>query len=195
LSRRIFFSFYYDADIWRVNQVRNSDVTKNGIKQSGYWDHSLWEETKRRGDDALRRLIDEGLNNTTVTVVLAGAETWTRPWVQYELAKSLERGNGLMTVRIHNLRDKHGKVTTKGADPFDAIYFRISQDGRAAQTWNWRNGWREYISVGATSLTKTAKAKVQGQLSVLATEYDWVSDKGYDNFAKWIEKAARSAGH
>jgi len=88
VARSVFTSFHYQRDIFRVNVVRNSYLCKGGYNVAGYWDHSLWEATKSRGEDALKKLIQSGLDGTTVTAVLAGAETASRYWVQYELIES-----------------------------------------------------------------------------------------------------------
>ena len=81
--RRIFFSFHYQRDLWRVNQIRNSGQPWLNKEESyGFWDSSLWESVKRRGVAAIKSLIDEGLHNTGVTVVLIGAETYQRKYVK-----------------------------------------------------------------------------------------------------------------
>jgi hypothetical protein len=72
MPRKVFFSFHYQRDLWRVNVVRNSGVIE-GISAAGFHDQSLWEETERKGDDAVKKLIDSGLSGTSVTVVLIGA--------------------------------------------------------------------------------------------------------------------------
>jgi hypothetical protein len=77
MARRVFFSFHYQRDLWRVNVVRNSGAVE-GIAAAGRHDASLWEETKKKGDSAVKALIESGLSGTTVTVVLIGAETATR---------------------------------------------------------------------------------------------------------------------
>ena len=87
MVRRVFFSFYY-ADIMNANIVRNSGQF-NPTKETGYYDASLWEEAKTKGDAAIQKLIDDGLNNTSVTCFLIGAKTHSRPWCKYELAKTI----------------------------------------------------------------------------------------------------------
>src|SRR3954462_13232725 len=104
MARKVFFSFHYERDLWRVNVVRNSGMVE-GLSAAGFNDRSLWEETKRRGDDAIKRLIDSGLNGTSVTVVLIGAETASRKYVSYEIENSVARGSGLVGIRIHNIKD------------------------------------------------------------------------------------------
>ena len=120
MARRTFFSFYYKRDIWRASIVRNSWLTQ-GREAAGFWDASLWEEARKKGDDAIRRMINNGLNGTSVTVVLIGAETSTRPWVKYEIQKSREQGNGLLGVYIDNIEDSNGYTDSRGLNPLAGI--------------------------------------------------------------------------
>jgi hypothetical protein len=127
MVRRVFFSFHYERDIWRVNQVRKSWLTKADRESAGYWDASLWEEAKLKGKNALKKLIDEGLENTSVTVILIGNETADREWVIYEIQESVKRGNGLLGVYIHNLKNQYGQNDLRGINPFDRLVFSNNQ--------------------------------------------------------------------
>ena len=144
-GRRVYFSFHYDNDIWRASNVRNS-ARFEAIARTPWSDASLWEEAKRRGDDAIRRLIDDGLKNTSVTAVLIGAETASRRWVNYEIEKSIERGNGLLGVRIHRIKDQAGQRSQRGATPA-----ALSDGGFHIYDWD-RNSlgrWVEWAAVAA----------------------------------------------
>jgi hypothetical protein len=116
VAYRTFFSFHYQRDIWRVNQVRNSNMI-DGAAAAGWHDASLWEEAKRKGDATIKRLIDNGLDRTTATVVCIGSETANRRYVDYEIAKSIERGNMLVGLRIHHLKDQRGFIDLPGPVP------------------------------------------------------------------------------
>jgi MTH538 TIR-like domain (DUF1863) len=122
MARSVFFSFHYQRDISRVNVVRNHMMTKGGYHSAGYWDHSLWETVKKEGDLAIRRMINKGLENTSVTAVLVGAETADRPWVKYEIEKSLERGNGVIGIYLNNIRNLSGQTDLRGKNPFGQFY-------------------------------------------------------------------------
>ena len=119
MARVAFFSYHYDRDIWRVNIVRNGWIAHADRDTAGYYDGSLWEEAKRKGDGAIQRLIDEGLNGCSVTSVLLGAQTDGRKWVDYEIEESHKAGMGLLAIRIHGLRDAHGRTDVAGSNPFD----------------------------------------------------------------------------
>jgi hypothetical protein len=71
---RVFFSFHYERDMWRARVVRDSWVTQDR-EAAGFRGTSLWEEAKRKGDDAVRRMIDRALENTSVRAVLIGTGT------------------------------------------------------------------------------------------------------------------------
>lgn len=103
MARKVFFSFHYD-DVTRANVVRNSDVvTRKYEKAARFYDKSLWEEAKKQGAQAIKRMINGGLDGSSVTCVLIGQETWCRPWVRYEILKSMARGNGILGVQIHDV--------------------------------------------------------------------------------------------
>jgi MTH538 TIR-like domain (DUF1863) len=116
MARKVFFSFQYGRDVWRVNVVRNTGVVE-GVSAAGFHDASVWEETKKKGDEAIKKLIDSGLDGTSVTVVLIGAETANRSHVSYEIEKSVARGNGILGIRINNVKDKDGKTESPGPIP------------------------------------------------------------------------------
>jgi len=116
MARRVFFSFHYQRDIWRVNQIRNiPNIT--GCAAAGFQDASIWEEAKKKGDAAIKKLIDDGLNNTTVTVVCIGEKTAGRKYINYEIEQSMERGNGIVGIQINHLKDKDGNTDSVGAIP------------------------------------------------------------------------------
>ena len=121
MVRRVFFAFHYERDIWRANQVRNSWVTKPDREAAGFWDAADWEKVQKEGDEAIKRWIDGQLDGTSVTVVLIGKETSSREWVRYEVRKSHERGNGLLGVYIHNLKDETGNTDQQGNNHFGEL--------------------------------------------------------------------------
>lgn len=116
MARRTFFSFNYMKDIWRVNQIRNMPNII-GTAAAGFQDASLWEEAKKKGDKEIKKMIDNGLKNTSVTVVFITYGTSTRKYINYELDQSLVRGNGLLGVQIHDLKDQNGNTASAGAIP------------------------------------------------------------------------------
>jgi hypothetical protein len=120
MARRVFFSFHYQRDIWRVNQIRSiPNIT--GDAAAGFQDASIWEDAKSKGDAAVKKLIDYGLMGTTVTLVCIGAKIAGRKYINYEIEKSIERGNGILGVKIHHLKDKDGTTDSEGDTPYKLI--------------------------------------------------------------------------
>lgn len=117
--------------------VRNSGVVE-GSAAAGFHDASLWEEAKRKGPAEVMRLIDAGLIGTSVTVVLIGAKTVERQYVDYEIEKSIARGNGLLGIYISGIKDQQGDIDTQGPARNVSL-----QPGRPATTGtapDWRVG-------------------------------------------------------
>jgi hypothetical protein len=116
MARKVFFSFHYERDIWRTNVVGNSGVVE-GCAAAGFHDAAVWEEAKKKGDAEVKKLIDNRLIGTSVTVVLIGADTAQRKFVDYEIEKSIARGNGLLGIYISGIKDQNGKTDIQGSAP------------------------------------------------------------------------------
>ncbi|BCM94156.1 hypothetical protein IAD21_06059 [Abditibacteriota bacterium] len=122
MARKVFFSFHYTRDSWRVSKVRNSNVVGTYDK-SPFYDKAEWEKIKKSGDAAVKKWIDEQLKGTSVTVVLIGKETSSRKWVKYEIAQSIALGKGLLGIDITKITDREGNVEAgPGTNPLPAGY-------------------------------------------------------------------------
>jgi len=129
MARQTFFSFRYKKDNWRAGIVRNSWVTKNKVGvPSGFFDSADWEAVKKKTDSVIETWIDGQLKGTSVTVVLIGTDTAGKKWINYEIKSSHNKGNGMIGIFIHKLKDKDGNTSTKGQNPFD--YLSITKDGK-----------------------------------------------------------------
>ena len=117
MARRVFYSFHYKNDNWRAATVR-SIGTVEGNKPASDND---WETVKRGGDAAIKRWIASQMDRRTCTVVLVGSQTANRKWIKYEIVKSWDDGMGVVGIYIHGLKNQEGRLSTKGANPFDSI--------------------------------------------------------------------------
>ena len=143
MARRVFFSFHYDNDINRSMIVRNSWVTQ-GKEAAGFIDKAEFEKMKRKGEKEVYKWIDKQLEGTSVTVVLIGAETLSRPFVQYEICKSLQRGNAVIGVYINWIRDMRTlKISAKGNIHTVIGYY---EDGSPAYFDNVCDGIYDYVT-------------------------------------------------
>lgn len=189
MAKRVFFSFHYqDVIDFRANVVRNAWLTKDRT-DAGFFDASIWEEAKRTSTLALKRLINKALKNTSTTVVLIGTETYNRPWVQYEIFKSIFEGKNIFGVHINKIKGKDREIKNYGPNPFEYLAFRYSLDGTLV-TPMVLNGkkWQEYSYLDGWSINK-ANVKFQGKIVRLSKWYGtycWIKNDGFNNFASWV---------
>jgi hypothetical protein len=138
--RKVFFSFHYARDCWSVSQVRNSWLANPFHESQPFFDKAHWEQIKRAGSAAIKSWIDRQMSGTSVTVVLIGPDTLSRPWVQYEVDQSLRLRKGILGVTLegmvqsNRLPDNWDRYSTYG--PFVGnssaapVYSWISNNGR-----------------------------------------------------------------
>jgi hypothetical protein len=109
--------------------------------------------------------------------------------MQYEIMKSIERGNAVLGVHINNIRDRHGLIKAQGPSPFDYLGLEISADGRSGTPTMWDGRqWVYCGDLGQFQINEQSQDK-RGknlQLKTWLRSYDWVADKGFDNFGKWV---------
>lgn len=189
-AKRVYFAFHYqDVIDFRANVVRNHNALQ-GVKKAGYYDHSIWEESKKTSDIALKRLINSELDGTSVTAVLIGSDTWARRWVRYEIAKSIARGNYVLGIHINSVNGRDGLTKPLGANPFDNMAIQISADGYTGRFYEWKGAaWVSYDDLDEYSFAKQQSPSMRGKsptLSYWYKAYDWISDDGYVNFSSWI---------
>ncbi|HAV1827350.1 TPA: TIR domain-containing protein [Enterobacter hormaechei subsp. steigerwaltii] len=199
MPRRTFFSFHYKPDVWRAWNVRNSWVVREGNEiDRGFFDSSVFEASKKENDDTLKAFLRKGLENTSVTCVLAGTQTWARRWVRYEIARSIIKGNGLLTVYIHGVQDANKVTSVKGANPLAQMGLYRTNNG--IYLAEWKDGkWMAYadytLAIPEGDLWFTApKTNTVVQLSTYCHSYDFIDQDGRKNIGGWIETAARMAG-
>ncbi|MGZ4956164.1 MAG: TIR domain-containing protein [Methylobacter sp.] len=119
-KRQIFYSFHFDNDVMRVQQIRNIGALEDNQPTSP----NQWEEVKRKGNASIEKWIDDNMKGRSCVVVLVGEETSARPWVQYEIKKAWEDGKGLLGIHIHNLKCPRNGKGKKGNNPFDQFTFK-----------------------------------------------------------------------
>ena len=116
ISRRepVFYSFHYDNDVFRVQQIRNMGVVDGEEPVSA----NEWEQLKRKGSTAIENWIADNMKYRRCVVVLIGSDTSTRPWVKHEIKTAWEQKKGLLGIYIHNLKCPRTGQCAKGANPF-----------------------------------------------------------------------------
>jgi hypothetical protein len=199
VARKTFFSFHYQPDVWRAWIVRNCWVVKPEDQvDRGFFDSSVFEATKKEGDDKLKAFLREGVDNTSVTCVLTGTNTWRRRWVRYEIARSIIKGNGLLTVYIHGVKNSDGQVAEKGADPLAQMGVYKTSNGIYFAEWK-DSKWVKYedytLAIPESDLWFSAPRDTNVvQFSSHCLSYDFTTQDGRKNIGGWIETAAGLAG-
>jgi len=198
VARRTFFSFHYQRDVWRAWNVRNCWVVRDEKVSQGFFDSSVFEKAKKESDDALKSFLRAGLENTSVTCILTGTHTWQRRWVRYEIARSVVKGNGLLTIDIDGVENKDQQISNKGADPLAQMGVYKTDSGIYLAEWQ-GGKWVKYedytLAIPAGDLWFDAPTNTEVvQLSSHCARYDFITDNGRQNIDDWIEDAASSAG-
>jgi hypothetical protein len=193
MAKRVFFSFYYqDVIDFRANVVRQHWLTKPDRDSAGFFDASIWESAKRTGTVAVKRLINSGLDGTSVTCVLIGSETYARPWVRYEILKSFRKGNSLLAVHINSIKGRDQTTKAQGPNPLQYVGVTFSDSGDTGTLWEKvNNQWNEYSEIDGSASYRTGgvASKYRGKgfnLGNWYLTYDWIGDDGYNNFGAWV---------
>lgn len=113
-KRKVFYSFHYDNDVFRVQQIRNMGLIDGNEPVTP----NNWEEIKRQGNISIRNWIDNEISKSSCVVVLIGSQTSSREWVNYEIQQAWKQEKGLLGIYIHNLKDPRTGVSIKGNNPF-----------------------------------------------------------------------------
>lgn len=132
-KRQVFYSFYYNNDVFRVQQVRHIGSIEGNASVSA----NEWEQLQRT-TNGVKRWIDENMNCRSCVIVLVGSETANRPWVKYEIEKAWNDKKGLLGIYIHCLKDPryssippmYGKCR-QGPNPFEQ--FTLNNGRRLSQ--------------------------------------------------------------
>lgn len=117
MPRHVFFSFHFNNDFWRTQQVRNI----GSIEGQSLYNANDWEEVKRKGKDSIEKWIDDNLHGKSCVIVLVGSQTAERPWVIREIIKGWDAGKGVVAIRIHRLLDSSGNASASGTNPLEKI--------------------------------------------------------------------------
>lgn len=129
MSPRVFLCFEYQGDFWRVQRLLDAEVFAP-LEVSGVFGPLDWNTARQAGDVAVRRLILDALEQTQVTLLLIGTNTATDTWVTFALKQSIARGNGLLGLHIHMLKDEFRIDAPRGRKP-------ALPEGAVLPTYDW----------------------------------------------------------
>lgn len=117
MAKSVFYSFHYDRDAWRVQQI----IQMGALEGQTILNAQEWEAVKRQGEAAIKKWIHDQMAYKSAVVVLVGAQTADRPWVRHEIAYAWDNHKPLVGIRIHGLADRNGNTDSAGANPFTKV--------------------------------------------------------------------------
>jgi hypothetical protein len=117
MARRAFYSFHFVPDNWRAATVRSIGSIEGNRPATD----NEWHTIEAGGDTAIQRWIATQMDGRSCTVVLVGAGTANRKWINYEIIKSWTDKKGIVGIHIYGLKNSKGEMSTKGHNPFDYI--------------------------------------------------------------------------
>lgn len=118
MAKSVFFSFHYERDNWRVQQVINMGV----LEGQPILEPQEWEEVKRKGEQAIKNWIADKMKGKSAVVVLVGNQTANREWVRYEIRYAWDNYKPLVGIHINGLKDSNGNTDTAGQNPFERVH-------------------------------------------------------------------------
>lgn len=119
MKRKVFYSFHFDNDVMRVQQIRNMGQLEGDEPVST----NTWEEIKRT-EQGVKNWINKNIEGKSCLVVLIGSQTAKRPWVKYEIERAWNQGKAVVGIYIHRLNCPRNGYDKKGANPFDQFTFK-----------------------------------------------------------------------
>lgn len=118
MAKKVFYSFHFDNDVMRVQQVRNIGA----IEENKPVSPQEWEQAKKT-PNGIEDWIEKHMKDKSCVVVLIGKNTSERKWVDYEIRKAWKDKKGIFGIYIHNLNCPNNGKSAQGANPFDNISF------------------------------------------------------------------------
>ena len=148
-------------------------------------------------------MIRQGVKNTSVVCVLAGTYTFLRPWVRYEIARSVINNKGLLTVHIYGLAGHTHPYSSEslGANPCDFIGIQQGSNGKyylyeknyINNNFVWQLYSRHSDPVSLPKCMSVPSTSRPTPLSQYAVVHDWMKG-GHQNIGSWLDAAARQIG-
>lgn len=120
MKRQAFYSFNYGEDAWRASQVRNMGLVDGNRPATD----NEWQDVSRGGEAAIKRWINKQMEYRSVVIVLIGAHTAGRKWINYEIEHAWSEHKGVLGVYINRLLDRNGQMSAMGINPFTEFNLR-----------------------------------------------------------------------
>lgn len=146
-TRRVFIS-YEGSDRKKAKGFRLLRWNKNVDME--FHDRHLLDPVDSTNDKYIRNCINDQLKGTSVTVVLVGENTKDSGWVDYEIERSLDKGNGIVAVKLPDVDD-------------DKVPDKIKENGGEVVEWN-PHEFGDAIERAARQRSKVGQSSVRGRV-------------------------------
>lgn len=104
IKRKVFISYHHDNDQWYYNEFSRFFSRQYEAVQDNSLDR-LVDSTDT--DYVMRRIRENYITGTSCTIVLCGAETRWRKYVDWEIKATLDKQHGLVGIRLPNNQPDH----------------------------------------------------------------------------------------
>ena len=172
IKRQVFFSFRNSFDAWRASQVRQMEA----FDANSTFSDNDWEVTRSKSDYSIENWINSQMKMRSCVVVLIGAHTQGRKWINYEIQQAWKSGKGIVGIYIHGLKDREGEQAFKGSNPFE--------DFCVDTTFNYIEQRKTPLDSDERNLSKIVKAYNPPYINSKDV-YDYIKR----NMSSWIEEA------
>lgn len=135
--RKIFPSYCWKEDVWRVNQIVNLDHAV-GKENIGFI-KGVPNEEVQKSDAAIAAWIYENMQNCSCVIFLVGEETHLSRWVKYEIELANKLGKGRFIIHLKGMKNREGACCQGGVDPYDyhKLYTAKQGEGYIIKQYNW----------------------------------------------------------
>ena len=146
-TRRVFIS-YEGSDRMKAKGFRLLRYNKNVDVE--FHERHLLDPVDSTNDKYIRSCINDQLKGTSVTVVLVGENTQDSDWVDYEIQRSLDKGNGIVAVKLPGVSD-------------DKVPDKIQENGGEVIDWD-AHEFDDAIERAASQRSKVGQSTVRGRV-------------------------------
>lgn len=96
-KRKIFVSYHHGGDQWYYNEFSRIFSETYDVVQDSSLDRSIDSDDP---DYVMRRIRENNITGTSCTIVLCGAQTPQRKYVDWEIKATLDKCHGLIGVNL-----------------------------------------------------------------------------------------------
>lgn len=146
-TRSIFIS-YEGSDRMKAKGFRLLRYNKNVDIE--FHDRQLLDPVDSTDDNYIRSCINDRLKGTSATVVIVGENTQNSEWVDYEIQRSLDKGNGIVAVKLPEIGN-------------DKVPDKIQENGGEVVEWS-PHEFGDTIERAASQRSKVGQSTVRGRV-------------------------------